>query len=317
VSRYPPSNRPGFSALRDDTALTSNVYLSDTLEVMNPQSVAQRIADIAAGQWGMITTAQARVHGVARANLAHRVRTGELERTEHYGVYRLASAASSPLDDLRAAWMSTKPELLAMERTATPRPDAILASAAAAHVHGMSDVYPAPYRVIASGRRQSAKGAVSYSWRPLDVCDIELIDGLPVTTRERTIVDLLVDEGDVSIAADALRDAKHSGYVLDEARLEELLIPHAKRLGQTAGDGVGAHAYLMVAAEMDAVSEAVRALDRLLRSKVPLPGIERFVDKVITDLPALAAKVPATISLAHHCSGSDPGGHHREPAGGK
>ena len=173
--------------------------------------VALRLADIAASQWGMLTTAQARVHGVARANVAHRVRTGELEQTNHYGVCRLAAAPSSHLDDLRAAWLSTNHEALAPQRTAVSRPDAVIASAAAASVHSIGDVYPAPYLLIVPGRRQSTTGAIAYSWRALDSRDIEIIKGLPVTTRERTIVDLLGDEGDVTIAADALQDAVQSG----------------------------------------------------------------------------------------------------------
>ena len=94
---------------------------------MTPGSVAQRIDDIAVGQWGMITTAQARVHGVARTNLAHRVRIGALERTDHYGVYRLTTALTSPLDDLRAAWLSTNPAVLACDRVGAARCDAVVA----------------------------------------------------------------------------------------------------------------------------------------------------------------------------------------------
>lgn len=259
---------------------------------MEAVSVARRVADIAACQWGMVTTAQARLHGVARANLAHRVRTGELERTEHYGVYRLAAAPSSPLDDLRAAWLSTNPSVLAPERTAAPHPDAVVASAAAAMVHGIGDVYPAPYRIIVPGRRQSAKGVVAYSWRALDSCDVEVVGGLPVTTRERTIADLFVDEGDVSIAADVLRDALRGEYDFDEARLAQLLAPHAERLRQAPNDGTRALAYLMVVAEMDAVSQASRALDLVLSSKTSLPGIDAFVDKFVASLPALVAGAP-------------------------
>lgn len=259
---------------------------------MEVPSVARRIADITASQWGMVTTAQARVQGVARANLTHRVRTGELERTDHYGVYRLAAAPSSPLDDLRAAWLSTNPEVLAPERTAAVRPDAVIASAAAAMIHGIGDVYPAPYRVIVPGRRQGAKGVIAYSWRVLDSCDVEVVGGLPVTTRERTVVDLLVDEGDFSIAADALRDALRGEYDLDETRLAQLLAPHAERLGQAPNDGIRALAYLMVMAEVDAVSQARRALDRVLSSKTPLLGVEAFVDKLVASLPALVASAP-------------------------
>lgn len=268
---------------------------------MTPASIAQRIADMASSQWGMITTAQARGNGVARANLAHRIRTGELERTDHYGVYRLAAVPSSPLDDLRAAWLSTNPAVLAPERTAALRPDAIIASAAAAMVHGIGDVYPAPYRIIVPGRRQSAKGAINYSWRALDSRDVEVVNGLPVTTRERTIVDLLVGEGDVSIAADALSDALRGQYDLDETRLAELLAPNAERLGRVQGDGLGALAHLMVVAEVDAVSEASRALDRLVGSKTPLPGMEAFLIRSMEHLAGLAARTsvsPAILASA-------------------
>ena len=266
------------------------MHLGDTLKVTMTASISQRIADIAANQWGMITSAQARVHGVSRANLAHRVRTGALERTDHYGVYRLVAAPTSSLDDLRAAWLSTNPEVLAFERTEQPRLDAVIASAAAAMVHGIGDVYPAPYRIIVPGRRQSATGAIAYSWRALDPRDVEIVDGLPVTSRERTVLDILVDEGDVSIAADALRGALRDEYDLDETRLAALLAPHAERLGKPRGDGFSSLAYLMVTAEVDAASEASCAFDRVLDSTFPLPGAEAFLEKVVSNLPALTAR---------------------------
>ena len=261
---------------------------------MEEASLSRRIADIATVQWGMITTAQARMHGVARANLAHRVRTGTLERTDHYGVYRLVAVPTSPFDDLRAAWLSTNPQLLGPQRTAAPRPDAVVASSAAATVHGIGDVYPAPYRFIVPSRRQSTTGAIAYSWRPLNAIDIEIIDGLPVTSRERTIVDLLADEGDASITADALRDALRDKYDLDERRLAELLAPHAKRLGRSPGDGTGALKYLMVTAGMDAASEGHRAVDRILLSETPLSGVEAILRQLVENVPALAKSVPAT-----------------------
>ena len=253
---------------------------------MPQSSIAQRVADIAECQWGMVTTAQARIIGVARANLAHRVRTGVLERTNHYGVYRFKAVPTSPLDDLRAAWLSTNPEMLAPERTAVSRPDAVIASAAAATLHGIGDVYPAPYRIVVVGRRQTTAGAVAYSWRALDSADIEVVDGLPVTTRERTVVDLLSDEGDVSIAADALRDALRGDYNLDQTRLAALLAPHAERLGQPLGDGLGALTYLMVEARVDPVSELSRALERLLGAKAPTPGAEAILSRLGMEMPA-------------------------------
>lgn len=276
---------------------------------MERVSVARRLADIAASQWGMITTAQARLHGVARANLAHRIRTGELERTDHHGVYRFRSALSSPLDDLRAAWLSTNPEALASERTKALPHEGVIASAAAAAamVHGIGYVYPAPYRIIVPSRRQTTRGAIAYSWRALDPRDVELVDGLPVTTRERTIVDLLDDEGDISIAADALRDAARDNYDLDETRLAELLAPRAERLGRLSGDGNAALAYLMVVAGIDAVSTASRAFDRLLASRPPLVGIEDFISKVTAGMPALTGRLRVAGRAEDGGDGTKPG----------
>jgi len=234
------------------------------------------------------------VHGVARANIAHRVRTGELQRTEHYGVYRLATAASSNLDDLRAAWLSTNPGQLARERTGRPMCDAVVASAAAALVHGIGDVYPSPYSIVVSSRRQSTRDSITYSWRHLESRDVEIVDGLPVTTRERTIVDLLRDEGDISIAADALRDAVRDHADLDEARFAELLMPHAERLGQARGDGLSALAYLKVTAEVDVASEAATALDRLLEANVLAASTDPVLRNFAKELPGLAAALRAS-----------------------
>ncbi|TWX37388.1 type IV toxin-antitoxin system AbiEi family antitoxin domain-containing protein [Frigoribacterium sp. ACAM 257] len=261
---------------------------------MRGASVGQRVADIAAAQWGMITTAQARAHGVARANIAYRVRVGELERTDHYGVYRLAALGSSPLDDLRAAWLSTNPGQLAPERTGRSICDAVVASAAAALVHGIGDVYPSPYSIIVPSRRQSTRGSIAYSWRHLEPRDVEIVDGLPVTTRERTIVDLLHDEGDISIAADALRDAVRDRADLNEARFAELLMPHAERLGQARGDGLSALAYLKVTAEVDVASEAATSLERLLEAKVLAGSTDPVLRKFAEELPALAAALRAS-----------------------
>lgn len=72
---------------------------------------------------------------------------------DEYGVYRLVAAPSSPLDMLCASWLSTNPEYLAPDSISSLRQDAVVASAAAAMVHGIGGVYPAPYRTIVASRR--------------------------------------------------------------------------------------------------------------------------------------------------------------------
>ena len=60
--------------------------------------------------------------------------------------------------------------------------------------------------------------------------------GLPVTTIERTVTDLVEARTDLSLVADVLRDAAQTRR-LDTNRLIELLGPLAARNGLRKGDG--------------------------------------------------------------------------------
>ena len=76
---------------------------------------ALAVGDLAASQWGLVTTAQAGIHGVTPQTVARLTNQGALERLSH-GVYRLTGSPPSPLDGLRAAWISLEPSRLADER---------------------------------------------------------------------------------------------------------------------------------------------------------------------------------------------------------
>lgn len=223
---------------------------------MRGPSVEQVLDDLSAGQWGLFTAAQARLRGVERSNLAHRERDGRLERLRQ-GVYRRAGTPSGPLDDLRAAWLSTLPAKLAFDRVT--KPDVVVGSAAAAVVHGIGDIDPAPYRFYASGRRQSQRDDIAYSLRSVDERDVSIRGGLPVTSVERTISDLLRDYGDLSLAADALDDALRVSDI-DEQHLAALLSPIAARYGHAERDGRALLDQLLTEAGQDPRSRAIAAL---------------------------------------------------------
>ena len=224
---------------------------------MKAADIDLALGEISAGQWGMLTATQARARGINRSNLAHREGDGRLERLAH-GVYRQAGSPSLPLDDLRAAWLSTNPAKLAHERTADP--DVIVGSAAGALVHRIGGIDPLPYRLITHDRRQTQRQEIAYSQRPVDGEDVTVRDGLPVTTVERTIADLLRDYGDISLVADALRDATRMDRELDEGRLAHLLAPLAHRYGHPEGHGDTLLDQLLAVAERDAASRALKAL---------------------------------------------------------
>jgi predicted transcriptional regulator of viral defense system len=203
------------------------------------RSVDATIAALAGSQWGLITAAQATAGGVARSTLLRREQAGALERMRA-GVYRLPGAPASRLDDLRAAWLSSAPAVPAWERAAEP--DVVVGGAAAAWAHDIGDLYPSPVLLYTRTRRQSKHEDVRYSSRFLPSEDVTLLDGLPVTTRERTIADLLNEPGsDMSLVADALRDAERADADLDTARLATLLDATAKRLGHASGVALYEH----------------------------------------------------------------------------
>ena len=217
------------------------------------------LEELAAGQWGLFTTAQARARGVSRANLSHRERDGRLERLAH-GVYRIGGVPVAPLDGLRAAWMSTEPMVLAWERASTPR--VVVGGAAAAAVHECGDINPVPYRLITSERRQSQRTDIVYSRRRLDSRDVVVVAGLPVTSIERTVADLVDEIGDLSLVGDVLADATRGERVVDLEHLGLLLAPFAARYGHPRGDGPALLEQLRRSAGIDDVAAAQALLQR-------------------------------------------------------
>jgi len=258
------------------------------------------LGEISAGQWGMLTATQARARGINRSNLAHREGDGRLERLAH-GVYRQAGSPSLPLDDLRAAWLSTNPAKLAHERTADP--DVIVGSAAGALVHRIGGIDPLPYRLITRDRRQTQRQEIAYSQRPVSGEDVTVRDGLPVTTVERTIADLLRDYGDISLVADALRDATRMDRELDEGRLAHLLAPLAQRYGHPEGRGDTLLDQLLAVAERDAASRALEALQNpvlaasitqmLVNQQAAMnDALKPIMETMIKSMPTMTMPVP-------------------------
>lgn len=117
-------------------------------------------------------------------------------------------------------------------------------------------------------RRQSQCSAIRYRQRMLDPRDVTLVDGLPAMTMERTIADLIEEVGDLSLVADALRDASRKRN-LDLDRLRSLLAPLAQRNGFKKGDGAALLDRLMEIAGIDAEAVARRvAADASLGARV-------------------------------------------------
>lgn len=222
------------------------------------------LADLAAEQWGLVTAAQARAVGVSNQMAARLADQGRLERLA-YGVYRVTGAPADQLDGLRAAWLALDPARTAAERRQDPTPAVVSHRAAAAAVYKYGDLDGDVYEFTTPGRRQSRRSDVRFHRATLEPGEWTVVDGLPVTTPVRTIIDLAATRIDGGHLAAVVRDAV-TRYDVDEAELAERLRPYADKYGAPLGDGARMiQAFLEqagVPASLLATSAALRAAIR-------------------------------------------------------
>lgn len=155
--------------------------------------------------WGLITTSEAQAARISRARLAGWADSGTLQRVRQ-GVYALPSAASGPLQGVRAAWLATA------VRTGQITPTAVVSGQSAAVVHGLGEYVLFTYEFTIPARRQSKLKDLRYRVRALPDSAITRSDGLPVTTVAQTVADLADATGaDHEQLAVAVRNAMETG----------------------------------------------------------------------------------------------------------
>ncbi|MFC6356745.1 type IV toxin-antitoxin system AbiEi family antitoxin domain-containing protein [Luethyella okanaganae] len=202
---------------------------------MKSRDALRVLAEVSESQWGMVTSAQASARGVSHMNLTRLTDSGDLVRLSH-GVYKDAGAPGGQHEELHAAWLATDPAKLAYERLGERPGSAVVSGESAARLHGIGDLRGMKSEFTTPTRKQTQRADVRYRTRALPEQDVTVRDGLPTTTRERTIADLVEDRHDFSIVGDALRDAARQSR-LNVDRLTELLGPVAERNGYRKGDG--------------------------------------------------------------------------------
>ena len=200
----------------------------------------------------MATTAQASAHGVTRLELSRLTQRALLDRVAH-GVYRDAGAPADEFEGIRAAWLAAEPERTAEERLRDLENGVVVMGASAAALHGAGDLPADRHELSTPVRRQTQRSDVGYRHRQLEPGDVTIAQGLPVTTIERTIADLVEARTDLSLVGDVLRDATRTRR-LDTTRLSELLAPLAARNHLAKGDGTALLDRLNALAGLDATA---------------------------------------------------------------
>lgn len=206
------------------------------MSVSGPRALAA-VSELAASQWGLLTTAQAERQGITRLHLARLTDAGVLERVER-GVY---ATASSPADHraLRAAWLTLDPARTAEERLADPAKTGVASHTSAAALHRLGDLLDDTPELTVPHRKQSRRG-IRLHRMSLPDSDITFVDGLPATTQERTVADLLRDGHDPDHVAQIIGQGVRRG-VIDLTSLTEHLEPLARRHGQPSGPALVEH----------------------------------------------------------------------------
>jgi predicted transcriptional regulator of viral defense system len=160
---------------------------------------------LAEGQAGYFTAAQAREAGFSRSLLSYHVSTGRFERVKPR-VCRLVQFPASPHEDLYVAWLQAGPR-------------SVISHDSALALYDLSDLLPDQIHVTVPRTASRRRPGLRLHTKWLEPEDVTQYEGLPVTTVLRTLVDVaaagLADEH----VRQAIREALRRGLVGRESLL--------------------------------------------------------------------------------------------------
>jgi predicted transcriptional regulator of viral defense system len=137
----------------------------------------------AEAQAGYFTAQQAIGAGMDRSTLRHHARPGGRYERVRRGLFRLRHFPSSPHEHVMVAWLPLRDA------------GAVVSHESALELHGLSDVVPDTVHLSLPrserGQRPRAGVRLHTLKRPPAKAETRDIDGLPVTSPERTVADAL------------------------------------------------------------------------------------------------------------------------------
>ena len=152
---------------------------------------------------GYVTTAQAAEVGVSRQQLSYLARTGSLQRVAQ-GIYRLHRFPAQRFEDVIVACLWAGEDAVASHDTALA-------------VYELTDAMPSVIHVSIPRRFRGQRPGVVVHTAPLGDGERTERGGVPVTTVERTITDVLARSGE-ELARSAAEQALERGSVTRRRR---------------------------------------------------------------------------------------------------
>lgn len=166
-----------------------------------------KLGRVTAEQWGLVTAQQAEQAGVDATSLGALTDAGVLV-VAGGDVFHLAGAPLPPHLDIKVAWLQLESGTPAWQRLAGN--SGVISHSSACRLHDLGDLPAGTVEMFAAAGSGPVEAGVRLHHEPgPDPAQITIVDGLPVTTVGRTIVDLLcagLDGGHVGgVVADAVR----------------------------------------------------------------------------------------------------------------
>jgi predicted transcriptional regulator of viral defense system len=223
---------------------------------MEIQRAFELLGGYTAGQWGLVTSRQARDQGVDAVTLLRLKKAGFLEIVRH-GVYAVTASPTSDARDLQAAWLALRPGTAGWARPKVDPDGGVISHRSALRLHGLGELVEDGLDITVPRRRTQRDGAIRFHRKALTDTEVTVIDGLPVTTVLRTIRDLLDEHIDASHAATIIREAVEAGLI----RLDTLaahLSPYARRYGARPADGTALLEHLLAQIGLSVTELATR-----------------------------------------------------------
>ena len=184
-------------------------------------------------QYGLVTSAQAADSGIDSTTMT-RLSQRDIIRRVRRGVYILAGVAEDALTEIRAAWLATSPQVLAEDRLKDEVP-IVVSHVSAASVLDLGDITPAKHMFSSPLRKQSSAADIRHRIAALPDDDITVVEGIPVTTALRTVVDLARDYLDGDQLHHVIADAVHDHRV-KVSSLSKRLAPYVEEYGYDSGE---------------------------------------------------------------------------------
>jgi predicted transcriptional regulator of viral defense system len=174
-----------------------------------PHSQFQEVMAVAEEHEGLVPASAARAAGIHPNTLVKMANRGRLERVSR-GVYRVPAYPSS------ASQRADYWQAIAWARSSHGPRQVVISHESALALYGISDVLPSRMHITIPEKsrfqRRTLPGRIVVHHAHLVDADVTESKGIPVTTVDRTIVDV-IESGRLDLASAAIDDALSDGHL--------------------------------------------------------------------------------------------------------